>query len=569
MLTLPARLVEELEPIRARLHAGGNAVLPVVGAGLSRGLLSWTKLLEQLIALVDRAEDRDALAVALAHGKHLEVAGDLEPMVHRARVGAAIERAYQRPKAPRPDVYERIAALPVTHFATTNYDPWLKDAVAARLGQAPRVYTPDDPGAFENLAPGSPPLVLMLHGDADRPGTCVLSEAGYRRLMHFPAYRQAMAALVAMRSLLFMGQSLTDPDLRLVLDEWQEVSGAGGAPRHWFLGVGLGTLEQRRLLERGVTPVEYGKAGDYTLLEPVLEYLATPPGGGGTSAISAAVASAASAPPAAVPAPSGASAASAPPLAAPAPKPKLMAGKTWKRWRPPALLAACLALSAAVVLVLARGLTRSCETLDAAHITIACMSAPRFLEKARAAPAEQKDRLVPVAAHLLWDEFQKVTRLVRHERRDFRESDYAAVEQICAFITTLDSPDNGYVLYYRGEVYWELKDRPSMRLYFNKYLTVAKNEGEADDCYATRRGYCRERTAWILSLLANDYYNQALDMTDPGARTSDLRTAHGCAAEVLKRWPGGFKAGDFKAGDTIRSTTDLEFLTREAAAPER
>ena len=86
-----------------------------------------------------------------------------------------------------------------------------------------------------------------------------------------------MAALVATRSLLFIGHSLTDPDLRLVLDEWQEVFGGGGPARHWFLGVGLSARVQGRLLDRGVMPVEYGEAGDFTLLEPALEYLAMPP----------------------------------------------------------------------------------------------------------------------------------------------------------------------------------------------------------------------------------------------------------------------------------------------------
>jgi hypothetical protein len=87
-------------------------------------------------------------------------------------VSSAIQRAYQRPTAPRPRAYELLAKLPVTQVATTNYDPWLRDALAARLGAVPRSYTPEDPGAFADLAPGSPPLVLMLHGDVDRPATC-------------------------------------------------------------------------------------------------------------------------------------------------------------------------------------------------------------------------------------------------------------------------------------------------------------------------------------------------------------------------------------------------------------
>jgi hypothetical protein len=50
---LPDALVARLDPIRTALHGAPNAVLPVVGSGLSQGLLSWTKLLEQLIAQVE------------------------------------------------------------------------------------------------------------------------------------------------------------------------------------------------------------------------------------------------------------------------------------------------------------------------------------------------------------------------------------------------------------------------------------------------------------------------------------------------------------------------------------
>jgi hypothetical protein len=236
------------------------------------------EFLRQLIGQVESAAHRDELTRALAQEKYLEVAGDLVRLLQRARVSTAIERAYKRPKVPRPSVYDHLVELPITHFATTNYDPWLKDAVAARLRQAPRVYTPEDPGAFADLSAGSPPLVLLLHGEADRSATCVLSETDYSRLAHFPAYRKALAALVSMRSLLFIGQSFADPDLRLVLDEWQEIFGTGGATRHWFLGVDLTSLAETRLLERGVMPVEYGKAGPPSLLEPVFAYLASAPG---------------------------------------------------------------------------------------------------------------------------------------------------------------------------------------------------------------------------------------------------------------------------------------------------
>lgn len=234
--SLPDKLVQALSPLKKLLHAGPNTVLPLVGSGLSRGLPSWTKLLESLIAEVRHDDEREELTKALAKDKYLEVASQLERSLHRGKVSAAIEAAYKRPSLPRPREIDLVASLPTTQVATTNYDPWLKDALAKRLGEAPRVYAPHDPWAFGDLSPVSAPLVLMLHGDADRAGTCVLSEDGYRDLVHFPAYRNGVRTLFGSRSLLFIGHSLTDPDLRAVLDEWQAVMGNGGAPRHYYLG---------------------------------------------------------------------------------------------------------------------------------------------------------------------------------------------------------------------------------------------------------------------------------------------------------------------------------------------
>jgi hypothetical protein len=49
---LDAKLRQALDPIRELLHGPTrNAVFPVVGSGLSQGLISWRALLEELIAL--------------------------------------------------------------------------------------------------------------------------------------------------------------------------------------------------------------------------------------------------------------------------------------------------------------------------------------------------------------------------------------------------------------------------------------------------------------------------------------------------------------------------------------
>jgi hypothetical protein len=208
-----------------------------------------------------------------------QVAGDLEAdgRVGAARIAQAIAKHFRRPTAPRPVTYDLLATLPVDHFATTNFDPWLKVALAlARADMPPRVYAPTDPGAFSELSPSSSPLVLMLHGDADRPEQCVLSSRDFRRLLYGnPAYRQGLAGLVGQRAWLFVGHSFSDPDLTTLFEAWGQVFG-DGAPRHFLLKDAVSPRDRRRLLDLGIEHVEYGPAGDHSRLPDVLRYLAQP-----------------------------------------------------------------------------------------------------------------------------------------------------------------------------------------------------------------------------------------------------------------------------------------------------
>jgi hypothetical protein len=276
---LPPRLVSELAPLHALLHGSRNAVFPIVGSGLSgTALPSWSQLLS---ALIDQAPvgEQAELRGLLTAGKYLEVASLLEdPSEGRARVLTYLRNTYQRPRVAAPPLYEQVAALPVEHLATTNYNPWLKDAVARRHGAAPRVYVPGDPEAFSDLGLASSPLVLMLHGDADRPSSCVLSQRSYRRATYQPAYRAALRGLASQRAFLFIGHSLSDPDLISILEEWAEIfGGADLVPRHVCLGAGFTRHQRLRLTELGVLPVEYGPGNDHSLLPAVLAHLATPP----------------------------------------------------------------------------------------------------------------------------------------------------------------------------------------------------------------------------------------------------------------------------------------------------
>lgn len=111
-------------------------------------------------------------------------------------------------------------------------------------------------------------------------------------------------------------------------------------------------------------------------------------------------------------------------------------------------------------------------------------------------------------------------------------------------------PENGHALYFSGEIkrirdtnHFTSKSCIKMPLPnnfdlneyhddFNKYLNIAatinttKIEGVGSSiCYERVNGYCLERIAWINHLLANDFYEEAMALSDPMMKQEKLKTA--------------------------------------------
>lgn len=88
---------------------------------------------------------------------------------------------------------------------------------------------------------------------------------------------------------------------------------------------------------------------------------------------------------------------------------------------------------------------------------------------------------------------------------------------------------NGHALYFAGEAHRHLGQRVEMRGAFQNFEAAARPRpdariGAADACYQSPDGFCAERYAWIMHLMANDYLEESAELTGP-AQTSALATA--------------------------------------------
>jgi hypothetical protein len=153
-----------------------------------------------------------------------------------------MQAAFDRQSPPDADwsAVEAVWRLRPPAVITTNYDAVLRWPFTPRGGrpyppaiEAPRVAHNDDPDLLQRIATArgeERPLVWHLHGSVDRPSTVILTRRQYERLYgagSLQATQYAFAldqfrALIANRTLLFIGFSLDDPfvsaQLEYILD---------------------------------------------------------------------------------------------------------------------------------------------------------------------------------------------------------------------------------------------------------------------------------------------------------------------------------------------------------------
>lgn len=215
----PAHLVERIARDRWVLFLGSGVSASCRNdAGDSPP--DWASLLTRLRGLI---RDRDACSVAerLIANRQLLAAADHIRYVLGAESNIAgyvktIRTAVDGPlgdKYKPSTLFDALLTLDPKVVFTTNYDKLFE--IASRSGYA--VHTYDSTAVSHDLRQGEP-LLVKLHGTTDAISEIVLTRTDYVRAMH--TGRQVFDALNALSmtsTILFVGYSLDDPDIQLVL----------------------------------------------------------------------------------------------------------------------------------------------------------------------------------------------------------------------------------------------------------------------------------------------------------------------------------------------------------------
>ena len=228
--------------LKLAYNSGHCAVLIGAGASAGAGLPTWWKLLELMITYAEAnhyttAEKAKQYRKLLDKPeKYLLIAASLKEEIGNS-FDDFMNKTFLEP-APKPTgLHKALVALDKLQFVlTTNYDTIIERAYRVRKGDV-SVCSFTDVGEIQRRLSKREFFILKAHGDAAKAGNgLILTEGDYRRILYRErAYQSLMSAMFTMFTFLFVGASMADPEIKLLLGYIADVFMPESGPVHYAL----------------------------------------------------------------------------------------------------------------------------------------------------------------------------------------------------------------------------------------------------------------------------------------------------------------------------------------------
>lgn len=213
----------------------------------------------------------------LRSARFLMLAEEMKEVLGTAGFASAIEEIFtDETIKPRP-VHDLLVKLAQKKFIlTTNYDMLIENAFAFDR-QRPRVYRYYEAHAIQRSLYKREFFILKAHGDAEMAAEkVILTERDYRNILYRePGYQSALQSIFTMYSVIFLGSSLDDPELRLLLNYINSAFPDGGIPHYALMSSDtMGATEQSRWRkDYNIQIIPISSANDYSDVDDFLKLL--------------------------------------------------------------------------------------------------------------------------------------------------------------------------------------------------------------------------------------------------------------------------------------------------------
>jgi SIR2-like domain len=220
MINWPDALVRELAERRCMVFLGAGASAGCVAAtDKNRKPPTWESLLRTLLSKMTDDSQKSIADDLIGEKKLLEAAEIICANVAKPDFSQFIRDTFVAPRFQHSLIHEAVLSIDPKVTLTTNYDD-IYDAYC-RSGDATDGYNVvkyyDSHLVSDLRSPVR--LIVKVHGCVSNPGQIVLTRSQYfeQRRNHSNFFR-ILDALFLSSSLLFIGYSLSDPDIQLILE---------------------------------------------------------------------------------------------------------------------------------------------------------------------------------------------------------------------------------------------------------------------------------------------------------------------------------------------------------------
>lgn len=214
----PKALTAELASRRCIIFIGSGASAGSKSADGTKSPATWNKFLHDLKAKMTNG-DQSTVDTLISTEKYLDAAEVILHGVPAADFSAYIREELVRPRYKESSIHESVLDIDPKIVVTTNYDD-IYDKYC-RQGSAIDGYNIckyyEDHIVSDLRSPVR--LILKIHGCVSDPSKIVLSRSQYfKEKQQHGNFFKVLESLFLTHTILFLGYSLSDPDIQLILE---------------------------------------------------------------------------------------------------------------------------------------------------------------------------------------------------------------------------------------------------------------------------------------------------------------------------------------------------------------
>jgi hypothetical protein len=218
MINWPEDLIRDIAARRCILFLGAGVSKNATNAKGERPK-DWKQLLEELAARVPDNSQRDQILLCIKEWDFLTACELARKYLHADGFKTALLREFMDPAFMPAAIHDHLSRIDSRYVLTTNFDKLYENCanqVQKNTVLVKHYYDEDVADVFRR----SQRAVLKIHGTIDSPDKMIITRSQYARARQKYAYfYQVLRGLFITHTHVFLGASLRDPDIVLVLED--------------------------------------------------------------------------------------------------------------------------------------------------------------------------------------------------------------------------------------------------------------------------------------------------------------------------------------------------------------